>query len=101
MSKARSLLVTSTASCAVIAAVLAFSGSKAISAPDSGQNKYSVQVPDGLSFSVGKGYENWEVVAVSQTEEVIKLIVANPTMMEAYRAGIPGDGSHYPEGSNN
>src|SRR5262245_3014716 len=59
----------------------------------------SLQVPNGLAFSDFRGYENWEHVAVSQTENGIKVIVANPTMMAAYRDGLPADGKHFPDGS--
>jgi hypothetical protein len=44
-------------------------------------------VPNGLAFSEIRGYENWDYVAVSQTENGIKVIAANPTMIEAYRDG--------------
>jgi hypothetical protein len=63
------------------------------------QDKYTVQVPDGLAFSDFRGYENWQVVAVSQTENLLKVMVANPTMMDAYRAGVPGNGKPFPDGS--
>jgi cytochrome P460 len=63
------------------------------------QDKYTLQVPNGLAFSDFKGYENWEVVAVSQTQDLLKVMVANPTMMEAYRAGLPGNGKRFPDGS--
>src|SRR5215475_2747812 len=63
------------------------------------QDKYTVQVPNGLAFSDFRGYENWEDVAVSQTEHGIKVIVANPTMMAAYRDGLPADGKLFPDGS--
>ena len=33
------------------------------------QDKYTLRVPNGLAFSEFRGYENWQVVAVSQTEE--------------------------------
>jgi len=59
----------------------------------------AAQVPSGLAFSEFRGYEDWRVVAVSQTEEEIKVIVANPAMIEAYRAGVPGNGTHFPDGS--
>ena len=38
------------------------------------------------AFSDFKGYENWQVVAVSQTEDLLKVMVANPTMIDAYRS---------------
>jgi hypothetical protein len=63
------------------------------------QDKYTLQVPNGLKFADFRGYENWQVVAVSQTDALLKVMVANPTMMEAYRAGIPGNGKPFPDGS--
>jgi hypothetical protein len=86
------LRVVSTAAFAIALAVL---GGWAICA----QDKYTLQVPNGLAFSEFKGYENWQVVAVSQTEELLKVMVANPTMIDAYRAGVPGNGKPFPDGS--
>ncbi|MEP7310503.1 MAG: cytochrome P460 family protein [Acidobacteriota bacterium] len=65
----------------------------------SAQDKYAVKVPDGLPFSDFKGYEDWQVVAVSQTDDLLKAMVANPPMMAAYKAGIPGNGRPFPDGS--
>ena len=80
----------------IIAVVLAVFGGRAISA----QDKYTVQVPNGLAFSEFRGYEDWQVVAVSQSGDLIEVIVANPVMIEAYRAGgLPGVGKHFPDGS--
>ena len=79
----------------IIAVVLAVLGGRAISA----QDKYTVQTPNGLAFSEFRGYEDWQVVAVSQTEELLKVIVANPAMIDAYRAGVPGNGKPFPDGS--
>jgi hypothetical protein len=78
-----------------LGAVFALVASVAVSA----QNKYTVKVPDGLPLSDFRGYEDWRVVAVSQTESLIKVEVANPTMIKAYRAGIPGNGQPFPDGS--
>ena len=78
-----------------VAAVLAALGGTAISA----QDKYTVRVPNGLAFSEFRGYEDWQVVAVSQTEDRLKVIVANPAMIDAYRAGVPGNGRQFPDGS--
>ena len=63
------------------------------------QDKYSLQLPSGLAFSEFRGYENWQVVSVSQTPELLKVEVANPTMIDAYRSGIPGNGKPFPDGS--
>jgi Cytochrome P460 len=80
---------------AAITVMLAALVSVAISAED----KYTLQVPNGLAFSDFRGYEDWQVVAVSQTEDLLKVMVANPTMINAYRAGVPGNGKPFPEGS--
>ena len=82
-------------SAAALGIALAALGGRAFSA----QDKYTLRVPNGLAFSDFRGYENWQVVAVSQTEDLLKVMVANPTMMDAYRAGVPGNGKPFPEGS--
>jgi hypothetical protein len=76
-------------------AVIAASGGAAISA----QNKYAVRVPNGLAFSEFKGFEDWPTVAVSQSGDLIEVILANPVMIKAYRAGIPDNGKSFPDGS--
>jgi hypothetical protein len=80
---------------AIVAVALLVLGGRAISA----QDKYSLQVPNGLAFADFRGYEGWQVVSVAQTDEVLKVIVANPTMVDAYRAGVPGNGKPFPDGS--
>src|SRR5512132_383497 len=80
---------------ASIAVVLAVLGGRAISA----QDKYTVQVPNGLAFSEIRGYEDWQTVAVSDTEGAIAVILANPVAIDAYRAGVPGNGKPFPDGS--
>jgi Cytochrome P460 len=78
-----------------IAAVLAALGGSAVPA----QDKYTVQVPGGLGFAAFRGYEDWQAVSVSQTEDRLKVILANPAMVEAYRAGVPGNGRPFPDGA--
>ena len=63
------------------------------------QDKYALKTPSGIAFSDFKGYEDWSVVSSARTDEVLKVIVANPTMIEAYKAGVPGNGQPFPEGS--
>jgi hypothetical protein len=60
-----------------------------------------VKVPNGLEFSDFRGYEDWQVVAPSQTDaqNVMRVILANPVMIKAYRAGIPANGKPFPDGS--
>ena len=55
-------------------------------------------MPDGLAFSEFKGYDKWEDVAVSETEGGVKAILGNPTMIRAYKEGIPDNGEPFPEG---
>jgi cytochrome P460 len=80
---------------ATITAVLAAVGGTAFSA----QDRYTLQVPNGLAFSEFRGYEKWQVVAVSQSGDLIEVIVANPLMIDAYQAGVPGNGKAFPDGS--
>jgi hypothetical protein len=82
-------------SAAALSAALAFLGGSVFAA----QDKYTVRVPNGLAFSEFRGYEDWQVVAVSQTDELLKVEVANPTMIAAYRAGAPDNGKPFPDGS--
>jgi len=63
------------------------------------QDRYTLKVPGGLAFSEFRGYDMWQNVAPSATTGALKSILANPTMMSAYRAGIPGNGKPFPDGS--
>jgi Cytochrome P460 len=63
------------------------------------QDRYTLKIPDGLAFSEFRGYDTWQDVAPSVTEGSIKSILANPTMMKAYREGIPANGKPFPDGS--
>lgn len=83
------------ASATVVAMVLALGGGWALSA----QDKYTLQVPNGLAFSEFRGYEDWPVIAVHRTEGLLKVVVGNPVAMDAFRAGIPGNGKPFPDGS--
>ena len=62
------------------------------------QDRYTLKLGN-LAFADFRGYENWRVVAVSQTDTQLKVIVANDVMMDAYRQGLPAAGKHFPEGS--
>src|SRR3954462_874795 len=65
------------------------------------QDKYALKVPGGLAFSEFKGYEGWQVVATSQSANLrlVAVILANPEMIDAYMAGIPGNGKPFPDGA--
>jgi hypothetical protein len=84
-----------TSTIAIATAVLAVFAATAVYA----QDKYSLKSPSGIAFSDFRGYEDWSVVSSARTDEVLKVIVANPTMINAYKAGIPGNGQPFPEGS--
>src|SRR3989454_11990566 len=79
--------------------VLAVLGSRATSAQDTGQAKYTVRVPGGLAFSEFRGYESWQTVSISQNEKLGAVILANPVMINAYQSGIPGNGKPFPDGA--
>jgi len=78
-----------------VAASLAAIGDFAVAA----QDRNTLSVPDGLSVAEFKGYAGWEDVAVSATPTSVKVIVANPVMIRAFKRGTPGNGKAFPEGS--
>src|ERR1700735_3351341 len=86
---------------ATAVAVLGVLGAAALFAK--GQNKdkdkYSLVSPGGIAFSDFRGYEDWADVSSARTTEILKVIVANPTMIKAYKAGVPGNGQPFPDGS--
>jgi hypothetical protein len=62
-------------------------------------DKYLLQSPSGIAFSDFRGYEDWSVISSAHTDDVLKVIVGNPTMINAYKAGVPGNGQPFPDGS--
>jgi hypothetical protein len=74
---------------------LAFLGVMVLSA----QDKYSVTVPRGLAFSEFRGYEGWQAISLSRNDRVVGIILGNPVMVDAYQAGIPGNGKPVPDGA--
>jgi hypothetical protein len=78
-----------------IVALLAVLGGIALAA----QDRYSLQVPGGLAFSEFRGYEDWQIIAASHNGDKIATILGNPAMIEAYKAGIPGNGKLFPDGA--
>jgi len=83
---------------ATAVAVLAVLVAAAAYARDA-QDKYSLKSPSGIAFSDFRGYEDWSVVSSARTDEVLKVIVANPTMINAFKGGVPGNGQPFPDGS--
>ncbi len=84
---------------AIATAMLAVLGATVIYAQEHAQDKYSLKTPSGIALSDFRGYEDWSVVSSARTDEVLKVIVANPTMIDAYNAGVPANGQPFPDGS--
>jgi hypothetical protein len=79
----------------ISASIAVFATGVAISA----QDKYTLQVPNGLAFSEFRGYEDWAVIAISENGGRMAAILGNPAMIGAYRDGIPGNGKPFPDGA--
>jgi len=88
--------IVQTASVAVFSLMLAVVGCMAVAQQ---QDKYTLKVPGGLAFAEFKGYESWQVIATSQNEKAVAVILGNPAMIDAYQAGIPGNGKPFPDGA--
>jgi hypothetical protein len=65
----------------------------------SAQDKYTLKVPNGLAFSEFKGYEGWQTISISHNGEMLAVILGNPAMIAAYKAGVPGNGKPFPDGA--
>jgi Cytochrome P460 len=74
---------------------LAALGSLALSA----QDRYTLKLPDGIPFSDFKGYGDWQLISSAETDDRMKVILGNPTIIAAFKSGIPGNGKPFPEGS--
>lgn len=86
--------ISTTAIATIIAAGVAVLAGGAISA-----DKYTVQVSGGLAFSEFKGYEDWPLISMSDNNGKFAAIFGNPVMMDALRAGVPGNGKPFPDGA--
>src|SRR6202050_3289334 len=84
---------------AIATAVLAVLGAAVIYAQEHAQDKYSLKSPSGIAFSDFRGYEDWVAASSARVDGTLKIIVANPTMINAYKAGVPGNGKPFPDGS--
>jgi len=84
-----SLLIIMTAASLAVVAELAISA----------QDSYTVKVHNGLAFSEFRGYERWQPISISQNGGLMAVILGNPKAVEAYQAGIPGNGKAFPDGA--
>jgi hypothetical protein len=83
---------------AITSAVLTILAATAVYA----QDKYALKSPGGIAFADFKGYEDWAVISAAKTHvppNEIKVIVGNPTIINAFKAGVPGNGKPFPDGS--
>jgi Cytochrome P460 len=81
----------------VVATVLALAIVSGVALP--AQNRYTLKLPNGLSLSDWKGYGDWQLISSAQTDDRMKVILGNPTIIAAFKSGIPGNGKPFPEGS--
>jgi len=63
------------------------------------KEKYNLKVPGGLAFSEFNGYESWETISTSSTDKAVAVIMGNPAMIAAFKAGFPANGKQAPDGA--
>jgi hypothetical protein len=73
------------------------------------QDRFTLKAANGIAFSEFKDYEAWQLIATSQPDDAsgcgtskvgcTKAILGNPTMINAYREGIPANGKPVPDGA--
>ena len=52
--------------------------SVAVSAALAAQDRFTLKAPNGIAYSEFRGYETWQDVAPSQTDDGLKVILGNP-----------------------
>jgi mono/diheme cytochrome c family protein len=81
----------------------AASTSAAVASPaqatTSAQDKYALKIPGGLAFAEFRGYESWPVIAISHNRDKLAVILGNSIMIDAFKAGFPGNGKPFPNGA--
>src|SRR6266481_7825123 len=65
----------------------------------SAQDRYTLKVPNGLAFAEFRGYEGWQTISISENGGLLAVILGNPAMIDAYKAGIPENGKPFPDGA--
>jgi hypothetical protein len=73
------------------------------------QDRYTLTSANGIAFSEFRGYDAWQMIATSEPDDAsgcgtskvgcTKAILGNPTMIQAYRDGIPANGKAVPDGA--
>jgi hypothetical protein len=72
-------------------------------------DRSTLKTANGIAFSEFGHYESWQLIATSQPDDAsgcatakvgcTKAILGNPTMIRAYRDGIPANGKAVPDGA--
>jgi hypothetical protein len=65
----------------------------------SAQDKYTLKVPNGLAFSEFRGYDTWRTISISKNGDLMAVILGNPAIIDAFKAGVPGNGKPFPDGA--
>jgi len=84
-------------SVAIAATTLAGWAANAVFAKDA--DKYALKVPGGLAFSEFEGYERWQTISISHNDKAMAVILGNPTIIQAFEAGVPDNGKPFPDGA--
>src|SRR5215208_2398120 len=73
------------------------------------QDRFTLKSANGIAISEFRDYEVWQMIATSQPDDAggcgtskvgcTKAILGNPTMISAYRDGIPANGKAVPDGA--
>jgi len=82
----------------VLARVLGAAIGSRVAAQAQAQDRFTLKSPNGITFAEFRGYDTWQAVAPSATDTGIKIIAANPVMINAYKNGS-GSGKPFPDGS--
>lgn len=80
----------------ILTAALAICGGSLLA-----EDRYDLKALNGISFSEIRGYETWQFIAVSRRTDnnELRVILGNPAMINAYKAGIPGNDQPFPDGA--
>jgi Cytochrome P460 len=97
MNASRNVVAAATGVAVLATFCLGEAGAERGNAPDAA--KYSLRVPGGLAFAEFKGYEDWAVISIHRTGDLLKVILGNRVVMDAFRAGVPRNGKPFPDGS--
>jgi hypothetical protein len=55
----------------------------------SAQDKYALKLPNGVSFGDFEGYGDWQLISSSKTDDRMKVILGDSTIIAAFKSGIP------------